>query len=657
MPQTFYVAPDEEILSVVSRLRSSALLENVFVVPKRALILQSIVNLRMLARESEKLGKTVVIVTQDEQGRALAEKLGLPTRAYSEDMKMRADGADAHIAESGDARIQSVTPPTQDLGSDDFFSSDPRPATIQPTPDIATAAAQQERSELRLRVRDNTPKRMTTLNSVASTGPVPSADPMTANPPFQGIRQEAGPANGMRLNTVQASPTVMGAARAMAPNPQQAVAPTYQPQPAPSRNEERVKQLFAQKPPVRTMPQAKPTKPVEVSIGGHGKFWLTFFAIVSLLSLGGVAFFLFVPKAEVLVTPQSRSENISLTFSGSVNEQPGNANIAIRLIEKDQEESVSVDATGTSAGETSKAKGTIILSNTYGKDSQSLVATTRIASSDGKIFRLTKGVVIPGMTVIGGTQAPGVIEADVIADQAGADYNLPSGTTFSIPGFKGSAKYDKFSAKSKSSFTGGGSSDSGTKSIGATITEADVAKGKSGTDEAFRTFFGDAVGKDLGADDKFVADSEDVATTGTPTHPNVGIAAQSFDYKASFKGRVYVFSEAEVKEKASALLSDKINQEDKTLKLDGIILSYDEAVPDYDAGTLSLKVTASATFLSAVDTDKIRDDLLGKGSGDIKAVLDNHPEIKKIEINQKPNFFALSIPKSKDRVTVILKKE
>ncbi len=654
MPQTFYVAPDEEILSVVSRLRSSALLENVFVIPKRALILQSIVNLRMLARESEKLGKSVVIVTQDDQGRALAEKLGLPTRAYSEDMKMRSDGSDVHIAESGDARIQSVTPPTENLGSDDFFSSNTKPTAIQPTPP-GKSLVQPGGAELHLRVRDNTPKRMTTLNSIAPDQAAPSTAPVTA-PSRQGIRQEAVPATGLHPNEPAAA-SMMGAARAMVPRPlQQTAAPTYQPQPAPTRSEDRVKQLFSPKPPTRTMSQTKPEKPVEISVGGHGKFWFTSFAIISFLSLAGVGFFLFIPKAEVLVTPQSRSENVSLTFSGNANEPGKDGNITIRLITEEQDESVSIDATGTSAGGTNKTRGVIILSNTYGKDPQSLVATTRIASSDGKIFRLMKGVVIPGMATVSGALVPGVIEADVIADQPGSAYNLPSGTTFSIPGFKGSPKYDKFTAKSKNAFTGGGGNNSGTKSVTATISEADIAKGKSESESAFRTFFGDAAQKDLGTDWKFTADSEDIAIVGVPTHPNIGIAAQSFDYQTSFRGRVYAFSEAEVKEKASALLTEKINQEDPTLRLDSVAISYDEAVPDYDAGTLSLKVTASATFLSTVDTGKLRDDLLGKGSGDIKAVLERHPEIKKIEINQKPDFFALSIPKNKDRVTVILKK-
>jgi hypothetical protein len=51
---------------------------------------------------------------------------------------------------------------------------------------------------------------------------------------------------------------------------------------------------------------------------------------------------------------------------------------------------------------------------------------------------------------------PGAIEAEVIADQAGSDFNIDP-TDFKIPGFSGGPKFDKFYAKSSKSFSGGSS--------------------------------------------------------------------------------------------------------------------------------------------------------------------------------------------------------
>src|SRR3990167_1250626 len=107
MPQTFYIESDEEIISVIGRLRKSSAEENVFVFPKRALVLQSIINLRLFQREAEKLGKKIIIVSQDEVGKMLAEKAGIETESYSEDFSKKA----AHLeltAQEENAPVQSV---------------------------------------------------------------------------------------------------------------------------------------------------------------------------------------------------------------------------------------------------------------------------------------------------------------------------------------------------------------------------------------------------------------------------------------------------------------------------------------------------------------------------------------------------------------------
>jgi nicotinamide mononucleotide adenylyltransferase len=52
MAQTFFIDSDEEIISVIGYLRKSPEAENYFVFPKRSLVLQSAVNLRLFQREA-----------------------------------------------------------------------------------------------------------------------------------------------------------------------------------------------------------------------------------------------------------------------------------------------------------------------------------------------------------------------------------------------------------------------------------------------------------------------------------------------------------------------------------------------------------------------------------------------------------------------------
>lgn len=77
MHQTFYIDIDEEVSSVVDRLDKSMSFDNFFVIPKRAVVLQSAVNLKLLKREADKLNKRVFIVTLDETGASMAKRSGI----------------------------------------------------------------------------------------------------------------------------------------------------------------------------------------------------------------------------------------------------------------------------------------------------------------------------------------------------------------------------------------------------------------------------------------------------------------------------------------------------------------------------------------------------------------------------------------------------
>ena len=71
-----------------------------------------------------------------------------------------------------------------------------------------------------------------------------------------------------------------------------------------------------------------------------------------------------------------------------------------------------------------KTTGRVRITNTNSKD-QPLVATTRLLTSDGKLYRLSKGVTVP---------AGGTAEVDAASDQPGSQFEVPVGTKFTIPG-------------------------------------------------------------------------------------------------------------------------------------------------------------------------------------------------------------------------------
>ncbi len=131
-----------------------------------------------------------------------------------------------------------------------------------------------------------------------------------------------------------------------------------------------------------------------------------------------------------------------------------------------------------------KATGEVTLYNDFSKDEQKFVKGTRLATTDGKIFKLDSNVIVPGKS----GETPGSIVTTVQADQEGVEYNVAP-TKFVVPGLKASPKYKFFYAESKTAMEGG---------IVGTVNDAsevDIAKGRDDLKDKVSA----ALGKKLGS--------------------------------------------------------------------------------------------------------------------------------------------------------------
>jgi hypothetical protein len=664
MPQTFYIESDEEIISVIGRLRSSASEENYFVFPKHALVLQSIVNLRLFQREAKKIGKKVVIVTQDEMGRMLARKAGMESENYSDDfsrnqshveiiaMSSKESVSNDAAVEVEDEENQYVMPQAATIGSDDFYSQHVPASRVS---DIKAESA----SSLKLRVRNASPERPPSLNS---------------------RRYEKDMTDGLHRKT-DISPMRPAA---MKPISDRSISPpavqergTASFQAAPEQNE-RIKSFFLgqadneRSESVSSFPvnndadapiliasagtagyhrmekkqkhvqKSKKSSVVSPSIGK--KVRLVFFVLgtISILSLGGVAVFLLMPKAEVTIVPHSTTRTADFQFNGkSASSVSDDSDIAVRMIEKEVSVSFSATTSGKSDGTAQKSRGSVTISNTYSSDPQTLVATTRIETADGKIFRLTESVTVPGMS--GGV--PGTVEAGVIADQSGDAYNIDA-SSFTIPGFKSGPKYSKFSVKSSKAMVGGGNSGSDVSAV--TAADRDKA-GKDAENQAKETFLED-IKSSLAQNERVLEEQMELTPEDVAALPQVGTVATSFDYKNTFRVRAFIFSEQDIRSKVSAATSVETNGISFTPSR--ITLSYDESVPNYSDQTVKLRVRASVTLEADIDKEALVQALLGQDEDGISKVLESFPAIQRIQVNFKPEWLIRSVPESKTRVSL-----
>jgi len=170
--------------------------------------------------------------------------------------------------------------------------------------------------------------------------------------------------------------------------------------------------------------------------------------ILFLILLSGVAYGIYTwtyVSNSVLITVSPKYKNIDIddTFEINVSDLriASSTEVAEKTIPKSFPKEIS-----------SKANGIIIIYNNYSKASQKFVKNTRFKTKDGKIFRITESVIVPGKS----GKTPGSIKARVFADTYGAEYNIPP-SDFTIPSLKGTSKYNSFYAKSVAKMTGGAS--------------------------------------------------------------------------------------------------------------------------------------------------------------------------------------------------------
>ncbi len=156
--------------------------------------------------------------------------------------------------------------------------------------------------------------------------------------------------------------------------------------------------------------------------------------------------------ASITVTPRAQSVILNDTLTASPNAPTDS--LAYETLSLDRQTSRDIPARGTTQVER-RASGGITIYNAYGKEPQKLIKNTRFETQDGKIYRINESVTVPGATTLADKSIrPGEITVTVYADSAGEEYNHGA-TTFTIPGFKGDPRFDKFSAKSTTAITGG----------------------------------------------------------------------------------------------------------------------------------------------------------------------------------------------------------
>lgn len=599
MQQTFYIDNDEEISSVIDRLKKSLAKDNYVVVPRRAIFLQSIVNLKLLKREADKLRKRVIIVTQDELGMNMAEKAGVEVRNSLDGLEQETteeeEGpitmARAKIPEAEEYKYPDQKVRLKEVGSSDFYGGGRH---------SAIGGAHKRSAEI----------------------VIPKKEAVRDIPIRHG--------HGGTLQASHRGPVGRAA--------------QFQPKLDPQK-EKQLEKMFEKS------EEAIPSQ--HVAMGGKTKKIFIGFLLLCFVAFAGVAAFLFLPKATITVTTFLQKKKIDADIIGKTdvaNIDTENLTIPVRILESQQNVTFGYEATGQGDGPGEKAKGNITIYNNFSTSSQQLIATTRFESSDGKIFRLTKNVVVPGQTVVNGETKPGAIEAEVIADGTGEQFNIEP-TNFTIPGFKDSPKYEKFSATSTKVMAGGSSTGGG--EITKTISQKDIDLAKKDVEAKLKAKIKGDLESQLKNDEVLLDEAMKYALGQLTAFGKAGDKKSSFDCSANATASAIVFLKKDVEKIVEAKYKKSA---ENFIPIQSLRLDYAGVTPDFDKKTLSMRLHSELTLDNPLVADDFKKELLGKNESQIEQLIQKYPTIKNLSFEFQPSFLS-RVPQYEQRVEVVVESE
>lgn len=377
-------------------------------------------------------------------------------------------------------------------------------------------------------------------------------------------------------------------------------------------------------------PEEEPVLPNR-SVGLYRKIAVRFL-LLALVLVACVFYFSFT-KLTISVKPNLESVNDTLMVDIYGGSQPLQSGKALRgqITRIDAEESGAYPASGEKSDQ-ALVTGQVKLINNSAKN-QPLVATTRLLSSDNKLFRLKNTVNVP---------AGGSIMAEVYADRPGTEMAIAA-SKFTIPGLWEGLQ-DKIYAESDAAF----STASGTKKI---ITQADI--------DAARNDLSKILAEKMQArasapsSGKQVLAEVDPKTAQTEMSDKPGDQKDNFNIKVKNIATLVSFDTAEIKnlirsQFASASGSGKILGDIADSDLSYSFDSYN-AAENIATIKVAFNGRAASNKFDAIDRSKI----VNLNQSQLEDYLKNIKEISSFNLEFFPSFIKKA-PNLADRITIVV---
>lgn len=584
--KNIYLEPDEEIISVIDRLVQSDAEQINLIIPAGAQIWQSSINLKLLKREVDNLKKDVSLIVANDLNIEMAEKIGFTAKHESDFSAELATSKNENQPKKEEDMIELLADEMEsgkNLGESFYLSSADKKKSGETTK-ISTAAAQKPLKKM-----------------VDIVNPEPDVK-------VNFFRRKIS-----KSKSAGAKKNVSGL----------------------------VKKEIVFKEKISPFSSLSRTP----TFSGWSKVFIAFVALAFIAAIAAAYFIL--PTTEIFVSPKKEKISFDLLLVGSkdISEPDRDKNkISLREIGVEKTKSREFLATGEKELNT-RASGFITIYNEFSSQPQPLVVRTRFESPDGKVFRITEGVTVPGAKIEDGEIIASTIKVNVVADQPGADYNI-SQTDFTIPGFKGTSKFVGFYGKSEESMEGG--------IIGKArvVLSEDIEKAEEILVEELKEEIKSAFEEQIPSDLVIIEESLKEEIIKVSSSADQGEPADKFTVEVEAKVYTLLFNEEELREMVDFNLISMIS-EDKTPISQSQKISWSELEVDWDKGEVNFPLHIEEDLAWKVDVQVLKNSLAGQTELDVRQYLLAQSEIESAKVSFWP-FWVKRVPLHIEKIKVVV---
>jgi len=243
-----------------------------------------------------------------------------------------------------------------------------------------------------------------------------------------------------------------------------------------------------------------------------------------------------------------------------------------------------------------------------------------------------------------------VVEAQVIADEIGQSYNIKP-SQFTIEGFKGGDKYEKFQGFSEFSMIGG-ANDTDNKKVRVMI-ESDIDSAREKTIEIFNNRLENNIKEKLEPEESFIVTSIEKEIIKSDSSYAPGDIIEKFNYVVEQKIKLITFNEEKFNQEIRNNFEKKI---DEKFKFNQITQTdFQKDVADYEDKVLDLVINTKASYWPEVNLEKLKRDLGVRNDNQIKEYLTELNQIQRAVISYYPSWLSTLPVKEKNVLIEIIK--